>query len=290
MCPWLAYSGPPVRVANALSSPAHSLIDPSLHPRLGGETTNGDGFGVAWYGQGRAPAVFRGIEPVWNDVNLRGAAAHVTSPLFFTHIRTSSGTAVQATNCHPFRHGCWLWMHNGLINGFSTLKRDLVLDIDPAVFPAIEGQTDSEVLFFLGLTLGLEDDPPAAVAGAVGMVEAAARRRGVEHPMQGTIATTDGRRLWVFRYSSAGRSRSLFFTSDVATLRRHYPQLALQQLSAGTHLVVSEPLGDPAGVWSEMPESSYGVIDDAGIEILPFVPPRTPRAQRPAHVAGSWPA
>jgi glutamine amidotransferase len=123
------------------------------------------------------------------------------------------------------------------------------------------------------------------------MVEAAARRRGVEHPMQGTIATTDGKRLWVFRYSSAGRSRSLFFTSDVPTLRRHYPQLALlQQLSDATRLVVSEPLGDRAGVWNEVPEASYGVVDEERIEILPFVPPRTPRAQRPAHVAGSWPA
>ena len=47
-------------------------------------------------------------------------------------------------------------MHNGLIADFSALKRDLVLDVDPSLFPYIEGQTDSEVLFFLALTLGLE--------------------------------------------------------------------------------------------------------------------------------------
>jgi predicted glutamine amidotransferase len=291
MCRWLAYSGSPVRLQDALYSPAHSLIDQSLHSRLGAETTNGDGYGIGWYGTEPVPAVFRGVEPAWNDANLRDLAAHVTSPRFFAHIRASSGTAIQQTNCHPFRHSRWLWMHNGLINDFHAVKRDLILDVDPSLFASIEGQTDSELLFYLALTLGLEDDPPAAVAGAVGLVEAAGRRRGVEHPFQGTIATTDGERLWAFRYSSERRSRTLFVTTDIPTLRRLYPAMALlRTLSDETRLVVSEPLGDLAGAWSEVPESSYCVVGAGQAEILPFVPPRTTRGQRPAHVAGSWPA
>src|SRR5215213_4333260 len=222
MCRWLAYSGSPILLRDALYAPAHSLIEQSLHSRLGAEATNGDGFGVGWYGAGEMPAVFREIAPAWNDANLHEVAGHVTSPLFLAHIRASSGTAVQRTNCHPFRHGGWLFMHNGLINDFPAVKRDLLLDVDPALFCSIEGQTDSELVFHLALTLGLEDDPPAAVAGAVGLVEAAGRRRGVEHPFQGTMLTTDGERMWGFRYSSAGRSRSLFVTTDVSTLRRLY--------------------------------------------------------------------
>ena len=291
MCRWLAYSGSPILLREALYAPAHSLIDQSLHSRLGAETTNGDGFGIGWYGAGDVPALFRGTEPAWNDANLREVSAHVTSPLFFAHIRASSGTAVQQTNCHPFRHGRWLFMHNGLIEGFDALKRDLVLDIDPALFPAIEGQTDSEVLFHLALTLGLEDDPPAAVAGAVGLVEAAGRRHGVEHPIQMTVAVTDGKRTWGFRYSSEGRSRTLFLTTDVPTLRRMYPSLALlEELSDGAHLIVSEPLADLEGAWREVPEASCAVVADGHAEILPFVPPRSSRSQRPAHLAGSRPA
>ena len=38
------------------TSPQHSLIDQSLHSRLGAETTNGDGFGIGWYGEGETPA------------------------------------------------------------------------------------------------------------------------------------------------------------------------------------------------------------------------------------------
>ena len=72
------------------------------------------------------------------------------------------------------------------------MKRDLVLAVDPSLYPSIEGSTDSEVFFFLALTLGLEDDPPAAVERAVGLIEETGRRHGVEHPIQMTVATTDG--------------------------------------------------------------------------------------------------
>ena len=234
--------------------------------------------------------MFRGTEPAWNDANLRELAGHVTSRLFFAHIRASSGTAVQRTNCHPFRHGRWLFMHNGLINDFPVVKRDLVLDVDPSLYASIEGQTDSEVLFHLALTLGLEDDPPSAVAGAVGLVEAAGRRHGVEHPIQMTVAVTDGDRLWAFRYSSEGRSRSLFVTTDVPTLRRLYPTLAvLEEVSDNSHLIVSEPLSDLEGAWHELPEASCAVVAGGELEIVPFVPPRSSRAQRPAHLAGSRP-
>ena len=81
------------------------------------------------------------IEPAWNDRNLREIAGHVRSALVFAHIRASTGTPVQQTNCHPFRHGRWLWMHNGLIREFGTVKRDLAFAVDPSLYPEIEGST-----------------------------------------------------------------------------------------------------------------------------------------------------
>ena len=119
------------------------------------------------------------------------------SPLFFAHIRAAIGSAVQQTNCHPFRYGRWLFMHNGFIDGFAAIKRDLVLAVDESLYPEIKGQADTEVLFYLALSFGLEDDPPGAVARAIGFVEAAGRKRGVTYPFQGTIATSDGEGLWV---------------------------------------------------------------------------------------------
>ena len=115
MCRWLAYSGSPVLLEELLYTPKHSLIDQSLHSTMGAETTNGDGFGVGWYGAQETPGTFHSTEPIWNDRNMRNLAAHLESGLVFAHIRASSGTPVQLTNCHPFRHGRWLWMHNGVI-------------------------------------------------------------------------------------------------------------------------------------------------------------------------------
>ena len=273
MCRWLAYSGSPVLIKELLLDPKHSLIDQSLHARLGAETTNGDGFGIGWYGVGDTPGVFHSIEPAWNDRNLRDLAGHIRSPLVLAHIRASSGSPVQQTNCHPFRHGRWLWMHNGVLRDFPRVKRELVLAVDPSLYPQIEGSTDSETFFFLALTLGLEHDPPAAVERAVGLIEATGRRHGVQQPIQMTVATTDGTRVWAFRYSSEGQSRSLFYSTAVSTLRHQYPDNpVLHGLSDETRIIVSEPLGDLAGAWNEVPESSYGVIQQGQDELHPFMP------------------
>ena len=273
MCRWLAYSGSPIRLEELLYKPAHSLIDQSMHARMGATTTNGDGFGVGWYVDGGAPGVFRAVGPAWSDRNLRELAGHVASPLFVAHIRASTGTAVQQTNCHPFRHGRWLWVHNGLIRDFNQFKRDLALAVDPSLYPAIEGSADSEVMFFLALSFGLEHDPPAAVEQMVAFVEATARNHGVKDPLQMTIGTTDGERVWAFRYSSEGRSRSLFYSTRMHTLRQLYPDNpAFHEVSDDTRLIVSEPLGDLVGAWNEVPESSYGVVHHGQDELRPFRP------------------
>ena len=273
MCRWLAYSGSPVRIEELLLKPKHSLIDQSLHSQLGAETTNGDGFGVGWYGVGDTPGVFHSIEPAWNDRNLRELAGHIDSGLVFAHIRASSGSPVQQTNCHPFRYGRWLWMHNGLIRDFHAVKRELALAVDPSLYPLIEGSTDSETFFFLALTMELEDDPPAAVERAVGFIERVGRSHGIEFPMQMTVATTNGDNVWAFRYSSERKSRSLFYSTDVSTLRHQHPDNpVLHELSDESRLIVSEPLGDLAGAWNEVPESSYGVVQEGQDELNPFTP------------------
>ena len=179
MCRWLAYTGSPVALETFLLEPEYSLIDQSLHARMGVETTNGDGFGVGWYGDGAEPGLYCSVIPAWSDRNLRELASHVSSGLFLAHIRASTGTAVQQTNCHPFRHGRWLWMHNGQIREFSTLKRELTLAVDPALFPSIEGSTDSELMFYLALSLGLADDPVAAVERMAGFIEKTAQRHAI---------------------------------------------------------------------------------------------------------------
>jgi predicted glutamine amidotransferase len=273
MCRWLAYSGTPVLIDELLYGREHSLIDQSLHSRMGATTTNGDGFGIGWYGVGDTPAVYHSVEPAWNERNLKEIATHTESGLVFAHIRAATGTAIQQTNCHPFRHDRWLWQHNGAIREFQTVKRDLQLAVDPSLFAEIEGSTDTETFFYLALTFGLEDDPPSAVAKAVGFIEETGRNHGVEHPIQMTVATTDGTKVWGFRYSSEGDSRTLFYSNAISTLRELYPDTPLfHELSDETRMIVSEPLGDLPGAWVEVPESSYGIVQEGQDELLPFTP------------------
>ena len=273
MCRWLAYSGTPIPLEELLFKRDRSLIDQSLHSRLGATTTNGDGFGVGWYDDGKTPRLYRSTHPAWNDRNLRELAAGMSSPLFFAHIRASTGTAIQETNTHPFRCGRWLWMHNGLIREFVRVRRELVLAIDDSLFASIEGTTDSETMFYLALTFGLESDPVSAVERMVGFVEETGHAQGVEHPIQMTIATTDGCSVWAFRYSSEGDSRSLYFSTRMDNLKALYPESEeVARLSDETRVVVSEPLGDLPGVWNEVPESHVGIVRPGEDELRPFVP------------------
>lgn len=273
MCRWLAYSGTPIRLEELLVKRDRSLIEQSLHSRQGATTTNGDGFGVGWYDDGGTPRLYRSTYPAWNDRNLRELAAGISSPLFFAHVRASTGTAIQETNTHPFRHGRWLWMHNGLIREFPRTRRKLLAAVDDTLFSSIEGTTDSETMFYLALTFGLEQDPIDAVARMVGFVEETGAEHGVEHPVQMTIATTDGCTVWAFRYSSEGASRSLYFSTRMDALKELYPEIdELAGLSDETRVVVSEPLGDLPGAWNEVPESHVGIVRPGEDELRRFAP------------------
>ena len=276
MCRWLAYSGDPIPLEALIVQRKYSLIDQSLHSRLGATTTNGDGFGVGWYdGLRPEPALYRSVHPAWNDRNLRELASHVSSPLFFSHIRASTGTAVQETNTHPFRYGRWLFMHNGAVREFPRVRRDLIMAIDAELIPAMEGSADSEVLFLLALTFGLEDDAVAALERMVGLVEDVGEAHGVEHPIQMTVAATDGVRIIAARYSSEGESRPLYFSTDAGALKQRYAaDDRIQQLSDEARAVVSEPLGDLEGVWNAVPESSIGIVQPGEDELRTFTPRR----------------
>ena len=131
MCRWLAYSGSPVLVEELLYGPKNSLVVQSLHSQMGAEETNGDGFGVGWYGDRETAAVFHSIEPAWNDRNLRELSGHLRSPPGLRAHPRLDRVAGPADELPPVPHGRWLWMHNGLISEFHAVKRDLMLAVEP---------------------------------------------------------------------------------------------------------------------------------------------------------------
>ena len=277
MCRWMAWHGQPVLVDEVLFKSQHGIVDQSLHSRMGAETTNGDGFGLGWYGTGDGPGVYRSVTPAWSDVNLREMAGHIRSPLFLAHVRAAIGSPVQQTNCHPFRHGNWLFVHNGYVDDFHLLRRDLMFTLDPDDFATIAGTTDTEVVFHLALAHGLEHDPLAAMARTIGQIEETARRQGRTPLVPGTFGISDGESRWALRYATEGTARTLFASTDIEALRRLYPKIKrLAQLRDDDRLIVSEPFADLPGAWHEIPQSSSVRVAANGVfehqDFRPLVP------------------
>jgi predicted glutamine amidotransferase len=278
----MAWLGQPVLIDELLFKSQHGIVDQSLHARMGAEPTNGDGFGLGWYGGGAGPAVYRSVAPAWADPNLRELAAHVESPLFMAHVRAAIGSPVQETNCHPFRRGEWMFVHNGYLADFHLLRRDLMLAIDPELFAEVQGSTDTEVVFYLALTLGLEADPIGALEATVGLIEDTARGRGIAGAVQATFGVSDGTHLWAVRYATGDNARSLFTSTEVEAVRRLYPDNPrFQGLRDEDRLIVSEPFSDLPGVWREVPEATAVTVHpEGGLEERPFNP--RPAASSPS--------
>jgi predicted glutamine amidotransferase len=273
MCRWLGYFGNPVRLEELVYNTNHSLVEQSRNARFTSHLMNADGFGVGWYGTGDGPGRYRSIAPAWNDANLQELCAHIESPLFLAHVRATTGTPVQETNCHPFRHGRWLFVHNGFIADYDRLHRELLLAVDPALFGNIRGTTDSELMFHLALTFGLDADPLGALERMAGFVEETGRRHGVERPLQMTVGVSDGERLYAVRYASDQEANSLFVTNDVQDVRELYPEeTRFEHLGDEARAVVSEPLGDLPGVWREVPPGSALIVQPGADEEVPFRP------------------
>jgi glutamine amidotransferase len=236
MCRWLTYRGQPIYLDTLIFEPENSLIHQSLHARKTRVTTNGDGFGVGWYGDRSVPGIYRDILPAWNDPNLRSLSHQIRSGLFFAHVRASTGTATSRANCHPFSHDGWLFMHNGQVGGYERVRRRLENLIPDDLFVHRQGTTDSELFFLLLFAHGLEHDPVAALNRVTQLMLYTAREAEVEEPFRMTAALSDGRRLYAIRYATDELPPSLFWST------RH-----------GDLTVVSEPLDANLDHWNEVP-------------------------------------
>jgi glutamine amidotransferase len=270
MCRWLAFSGSPVAIADLLFAP-NSLIDQSMSSRSAETPTNGDGFGLGWYGDLPAPGLFRSIRPAWNDFNLRDLATQIRSGMVLAHVRATSLATVQETNCHPFRWKRWLFVHNGEIHEVERVRRDLLMRVGEEHFGNIMGTTDSELMFHLALTLGLEEDPPGALRRMAGLVERSARAKGIAESLWMTLGLTDGRTLWAVRYASDGDAPTLHHSRDVADIAALNPAV-LGKFSPDARIVVSEPIGRIAEAWAEVPQGTLVRVRGGEIALEPFRP------------------
>lgn len=250
MCRFLAYIGEPVFLNTLVCEPAHSLLHQSLQAERATTVTNGDGFGIGWYGEREAPAVYREVMPAWSDENLLALCHTLRSPLFFAHVRAATGTAIARQNSHPFRYQRWMFMHNGQIGGYAQVRRTLEARLPDELYAARKGATDSELLFLLALAqakAGLSI--PEAVLTVFDDTVNLMCEHGVTPPLRFSAALADGEALHVFRLASDDKPPSLY----------------VHRGSRGT-AVASEPLDD-GGNWQLLPAGSVMSFDRVGRDI-----------------------
>ncbi len=271
MCRWIAYIGKPVFIDTLVTKPSSSLVEQSLNAKMSFRrdgsilATNGDGFGVGWYTERDEPGLFKGAEPAWNNENLNEVCSQTKAHIFMAHIRAASTGAIQRTNAHPFKYKNWLFQHNGYVDHFPLIRRDLQFDIAPELFPFLKGTTDSETFFLLALSFGLEENPKLAIERMICRVEQACYKRDIPCNLVLSCALSDGRTLYTLRYASGKRNHSQYYSNHAECMKDISGDFAT--VPTNSVVVVSEPLDQSGECWQEMPLQSFATIRNGLIEI-----------------------
>jgi predicted glutamine amidotransferase len=255
MCRWIAYRGETIPLEHYVTAPAHSLIEQSLRALESTAATNGDGFGLGWYGEHPEPGLYREVRPAWSDENLRYLCRHIHSHLFFAHVRSATGTPTTRPNCHPFASGRWLFMHNGVIGNWKRVRRRVEALIPDALYGSRVGTTDSEAIFLAILGAGADRDPLEATRRTLEAATEIANSGGYHDPLRFTAALADGENLYAFRYAANDAANTLYYRVDQASV-----------------VLASEPLDNDRAVWTPVPDNHLLVArPKRPVELMPFL-------------------
>lgn len=273
MCRFALYLGDEIRISSLITEPVNSIIHQSYHSHEREEPLNGDGFGIAWYVDGRdEPAVFKDITPAWNNLNLLNLAAVTKTTCLLAHVRAATpGLPVQQLNCHPFSSGNLSFMHNGSVAGFQIIKRSLLDSLSDDVFTSLQGSTDSEHVFglILDYVRSAENDPLSAMTGAIrfaiARTEELRQDADIEEPSLLNLALSDGKRAVVSRFVSdhSKLANTLYVHSGCSYVCHGGVCHMTPATDKNQHAVIvaSEPLSEDEG-WTPVAPNHLVIIDE----------------------------
>jgi glutamine amidotransferase len=218
-------------------------------------STNGDGFGMGWYGEHPEPGLYREVRPAWSDENLRYLCRHIRSHLYFAHVRASTGTPITRPNCHPFACGRWMFMHNGLVGNWSRLRRRVEQLIPDDFYGSRIGTTDSEAVFLAILGAGGDKDPIGATARVLATLTNMVSSEDHSEPLRFTAALANGQDLYAFRYAANDKANTLYYRE-----------------SGGSVVIVSEPLDGKHAQWKTVPPGHMlAAVAGKPVRLEPFL-------------------
>lgn len=257
-----------------LFKPKNSLIMQSVKAHEAEEPLNGDGFGVGWYTPevNDMPGLFVSVRPAWNDRNLQYIAPKIVSDCLFAHVRAATSTPVNELNCHPFHFGNYLFMHNGDIEGFHKIKREMVRHLPDNIYAKIEGLTDSEHLFALflhQLEKQRAKDPATRIANAledaITHVEEIKKRLKMKEPSYINACVTNGNTIVAVRYVSdpSLEASTLYYSQGKAyTCENGVCRMQRsKEKKDEAVLIVSEKLTRYRSDWHEVPVNSMLTVN-----------------------------
>jgi glutamine amidotransferase len=245
MCRHLAYLGPPITLADLVLTPEHSLLEQTYAPAemRGSGVVNADGFGIGWYDDGAARRYRRAV-PMWADGSLGDVASAVRTTGVVAAARNgTTGMPVTETACAPFRHGRWLFSHNGVVLGWPDSVEALARELPAGDLVRLEAPTDSALLWALALRRLREGDSVETVVEQLTLEVARAapgsRLNLLLSDGQTVAATTWAHSLWVHDGTAAVT-------------------------------VSSEPFGADRGAWRPVDDGQLVTATTGGIKIRPL--------------------
>lgn len=243
MCRFLAYSGVPIGIHTLTHDKRYSLVKQAAGCREGKMLYNKDGCGVAWYGSGRVPYLYRSPLSATEDFDFMDVAWSVRSRLFISHVRAATDTSNTEANSHPFTYKRYAFAHNGQIPHFELVKDDIEALLTDKMLQNQQGDTDSELLFLLIMqAIEAGEDPVSAIFAAMGEVKTVLSMNGVQESLRFAGVLSDGEKLYVIRLSEGDAAPSLYARRD----------------KRGA-IIASEPL-DRSKRWIKIPEKTIIVI------------------------------
>lgn len=275
MCRFLAYLGAPICMGELLFEPNDSLIKQSYAARESEEPLNGDGFGVGWYHHeiSPAPAVFVSVTPAWNNRNLKHLAPKIRSRCIMAHVRAASEGDVSEANCHPFQYKNMLMMHNGGVEHFGKIKRDLCNLLSLEMYQWVDGQTDSQHLFALFLdhlrpagSTPTSNQVADAFEAMIDDLKKLMKDHGILQPAYLNMVWTDGRIAVALRYVTdpSTHALTLYYSAGKRYVCEKNQCRMIGSMDHNEHavLLVSEKLTDLEGDFLEVPTGHFVLVDE----------------------------
>ncbi|MCH7639745.1 MAG: class II glutamine amidotransferase [Bacteroidetes bacterium] len=249
-----------IRAQNSLIAQSH------LDER--GES-NPDGWGLGAYSDGE-PCVDRQAAAAYESEAFRWAAARVHSCQVMAHVRRATIGNPGIQNTHPFEYGRWLLAHNGSVGAFPVIRPRMLEAMTLPHRQAIQGETDSEHVFHLLLSLH-EQQPEMPLLEVLrhGLQQVIDWSRGADPDSEIAlnILWSNGEEL-----VGARLGRSLWFVAREAVHPCEVCPGALHatkdsKIAYRAVVVASEPLTTTED-WTAVPENSvFRIGSNAGLHI-----------------------